>query len=176
MRYSHARLPGTGILIGLDDANFDLYITTANTNDLATTSMPASRAVETCITQHKMYEWCVVVANGIFMDRCSWCKKVRWRRLRRRFAVLLRDARTQLHHTSSQPACNLVYFGVLHTCHKDGTLCSFGHGMTSGLPYTRKGCVGEAPRCCFGSSLSSQLVSHCRATLWSSAPPLMGCR
>ena len=50
MRYPHARLPDTGILIGLDDANLTCIITITNTNDLATTSMPASRAVETCIT------------------------------------------------------------------------------------------------------------------------------
>ena len=75
---------------------------------------------------------------------------VRRRRLRRRFAVLLRDSRTQLHHASSELACNLVYFGVLPICHKDGTLCSFGQGTTSGLPYTRKVSVGEAPRCCSG--------------------------
>ena len=113
-----------------------------------------------------MYEWSVVVANAIFMDKCSWSKKVSRRRLRRRFAVHLRDSRTQLHPASSQPACNLVFFNVFPICHKDGTLCSFAQGMTSGLLHTRKDCVGEAPRCCLASSLSSQLVSHFRMTLW----------
>ena len=45
------------------------------------------------------------------------------------------------------------YVAVVRTvtiCHKGDTLCSSGQGTTSGLPYTRKGCVGEAPRCCFG--------------------------
>ena len=51
-RYPNARLPSTGILIGLDDANLTCIITIANANDLATTSSPASRAVETCITQY----------------------------------------------------------------------------------------------------------------------------
>ena len=50
MRYPHALLPGTGILIGLDDANLTCIITIANTNDLATTSMLALRTAETCIT------------------------------------------------------------------------------------------------------------------------------
>ena len=55
-RYPNARLPNAGIFIGLDDANSTCTITIANANDLATTSTPASRAVETFITQHKVYE------------------------------------------------------------------------------------------------------------------------
>ena len=35
-------------------------------------------------------------------------------------------------------------------CHKGDTLRPLGQGTTSGLRYTRKGSVGEAPRCCFG--------------------------
>ena len=31
-----------------------------------------------------------------------------------------------------------VSFGVLNICHKDGAICSFGQGTTSGLPYIRK--------------------------------------
>ena len=138
--YPNAQSPSTGILIGLDDANLTCTVTIANAYDLATTSTPAPRAIETRITQHKVYEWCVVVATAIFGQRRS----------RRRFAEPLRNSRNQLHHTSSQPACTLVYFRVLTICHKGDTLCSFGQGTTPGLPYTRKGCVGEAPRCCLG--------------------------
>ena len=121
MRCPHARSPGTGFSSAYHDRQYE--------NDLTTTSMPASRSVETCITQHKIYEWCVVVANAIFMCRCSCCKKVRRRRLRRRFAVPLRNSRSQL---------NLVYVGVLPVCHKVDTLCSFGQGITAVLPFTRK--------------------------------------
>ena len=81
MRYPHARLPGTGILTGLDDANLTCIITITKTNDLATTSMPPLRVFFTS------YVWCVVVTNAIFMVRRSWCKKVRRRRLRRRRAL-----------------------------------------------------------------------------------------
>ena len=42
-----------------------------------------------------------------------------------------------------------VYFGILTICHRDDILCSFGQGTTSVLPFSRKGSVGVAPRCCF---------------------------
>ena len=140
--YPNARSPSTGVLVGLDDANLTYTVTIAHANDLATTSTPAPRAIETRITQHKVYEWCVVVATAIFMDRCSCRQKMRRRQSRRRFAEPLRDSRNLLHHTSSQPACTLVYFRVLTICHKDDTLCSSGQGTTSGFPKTRKGSVG----------------------------------
>ena len=54
----------------------------------------------------------------------------------------------------------LVYFRVLTICHKGDTLCSFGQGTTSGLPCTRKGSVGEAPRCFFWVRFICQLVFH----------------
>ena len=44
----------------------------------------------------------------------------------------------------------LVYFRIHTICHKGDTLCSFGQGTTAGLPFIRKGSVGEAPRRCFG--------------------------
>ena len=69
--YPNARSPSTGVLIGLDDANLTCIVTIENANDLATTSTPAPRTIETCVTQHKVYEWCVLVATAIFMDRCS---------------------------------------------------------------------------------------------------------
>ena len=56
-----------------------------------------------------------------------------------------------------------VYFGVLNICHKDGAVCSFGQGTTSGLPYIRKGSVEEA---LIWVKFSSQLVSHFRVSWW----------
>ena len=53
---------------------------------------PAPRVIETCITQHQVYEWCVVVATSILMVRCSCRQKARRRRSRRRFAEPLRDS------------------------------------------------------------------------------------
>ena len=84
--YPTARSPSIGVLIDLDDANLICIVTIASADDLATTSTPASRAVEARVTQHKMFEWCVVVATAIFMDRCSCHQNVRRRRSRRRFA------------------------------------------------------------------------------------------
>ena len=81
-----AQSPSIGVLIGLDDANLICIVTIANADDLATTCTPAPRKVETSVTQHKMFEWCVVVATAIFMDRCSCHQNVRRRRSRRRFA------------------------------------------------------------------------------------------
>ena len=54
--YPNTRSPSTGVLIGLDDANVTCIVTMANANDLATTNTPAPRAIETRITQHKVYE------------------------------------------------------------------------------------------------------------------------
>ena len=45
-RYPNARLPSTGILIGLDDANLTCIVTIANAYDLATTSAPPSRVFQ----------------------------------------------------------------------------------------------------------------------------------
>ena len=39
-------------------------VTIANSDDLATTNTPAPRAIETRVTQHKVCEWCVVVATA----------------------------------------------------------------------------------------------------------------
>ena len=69
--YPTARSPSIRVLIDLDDANLICIVTIAN---------------GTCVTQHKMFDCCVVVATAIFMDRCSCHQKVRGRRSRRRFA------------------------------------------------------------------------------------------
>ena len=66
-----ARSPSIGVLIDLDDSNLICVVAIAN---------------ETCVTQHKMFECCVVVPTAIFMERCSCHQKVRRRWSRRRFA------------------------------------------------------------------------------------------
>ena len=113
----------------------DLLVTIANANGLATTSAPAPRTIETCITQHNVYVWCVVVATSILMVICSCRQKARGRRSRRRFAEPLRDSRNQLHFTSYQLACIIMYFRFFTIGHNGGTLCSFGQGTTTGLPF-----------------------------------------
>ena len=77
--------PSIGVLIDLE-AILICIVTIANAEDLATTCTPAQRTVETCVTQHKMFEWCVTVATAIFIDGCSCHQKVRRHRSRRRFA------------------------------------------------------------------------------------------
>ena len=118
-------------------------------------------------------------ATGIFMDRCSWRKKVRRRRSRRRFAEPLRDSRNQLHHTSSQPACIFVCFRVLTIGHKGGTLCSSGQGTTSGLPFYPKRLRRRSASLSFwvkfiytaGVSLLCDMVGMCTGTSFAFCSP-----
>ena len=118
-------------------------VSIANANDLATTSAPAPRTIEACNTQHKVYVWCVVVATSILMVICPCRQKPRGRRSRRRFAESLRDSRNEVHHTSSQLVCILLYFRVLTIGHNGGTQCSFDHCTPPCLPFLPEKAVSE---------------------------------
>ena len=76
-----------------------------------------------------------------------------WSCLARRYNSLFDVSVPSLAGAFFSRVCPYPFVAVVRTvtvCHKGDTLRSFGQGTTSGLPYTRKGSVGEAPRCCFG--------------------------
>ena len=58
--------------------------------------------LEICVTQHHVYDWCVVVATAIFMDRRSYRQEVRRRHSQRRFADPLstNEKKGAIHETS----------------------------------------------------------------------------
>ena len=163
--------------------------------------------VSTCTIAR--YVWCVVVAKAFFMVRRSWSKKVRRRRLRRRFAEPLSTNGFVTNY--GYGLVTLDEFGVTTLSESPETFFCLVHVVTSpctvqgrftnpAAPYKFSACMQspvcrcpshlsqgrhsvflwpghdlsshlnpkrlrrEAPRCCFGSSLSSQMVFHFRVS------------
>ena len=142
MRYPNTRLPSTGILISLDDANLTCIVTIANAYDFATTSVPPWRVFQVWCRTHL---W-VSTRDPWWMWNCTCSEE--------RSVFLFTDSyRWFSSCTRSRPT--LVVLSA--------------RARPQVFLFTRRGSVGEALHCCFGWNSSTLLEFHRLATWWACA-------
>ena len=123
MRYPNTRLPSTGILISLDDANLTCIVTIANAYDFATTSVPPWRVFQVWCRTHL---W-VSTRDPWWMWNCTCSEE--------RSVFLFTDSyRWFSSCTRSRPT--LVVLSA--------------RARPQVFLFTRRGSVGEALHCCLG--------------------------